>query len=335
MLYELINLKKVYGRRTVLDLPALSLEQGRIIALLGPNGAGKTTLLEVLAFLSPPTSGEVRFMEQRVDFRGNGLIQHRRRVVLVQQHPIMFSTTVGRNVEFPLKVRNAPKPEREKVVEELLHLVGMREFKEAKGHTLSGGETQRVAIARALACSPEVILFDEPTASVDVENQIAIERIIGEIRGRKGISVVFTTHNMVQASRLAEETLFLFEGKLARSTYENIFSGRIEVGANGDRYCLVQSSLPVKVRAEIVGPVRVAFDAGSLRISRTRNERATDTSLQGRLVQLADEGARVRALVDVGIPLTVLLPTQEFKALSPAVGEVVWVTVPPEAIELI
>jgi tungstate transport system ATP-binding protein len=98
---------------------------------------------------------------------------------------------------------------------------------------------------------------------------------------------------------------------------------------------LVQSSLPVKVRAEIVGPVRVAFDAGSLRISRTRNERATDTSLQGRLVQLADEGARVRALVDVGIPLTVLLPTQEFKALSPAVGEVVWVTVPPEAIELI
>jgi len=91
----------------------------------------------------------------------------------------------------------------------------------------------------------------------------------------------------------------------------------------------------VKVRAEIVGPVRVAFDAGSLRISRTRNERATDTSLQGRLVQLADEGARVRALVDVGIPLTVLLPTQEFKALSPAVGEVVWVTVPPEAIELI
>jgi tungstate transport system ATP-binding protein len=91
----------------------------------------------------------------------------------------------------------------------------------------------------------------------------------------------------------------------------------------------------VRVTAETTGPVRVAFDAGSLRISRTRNESATDTGLQGKLVQLADEGARVRALVDVGIPLTVLLPTQEFKALSPAVGEVVWVTVPPEAIELI
>ncbi|HVO83854.1 MAG TPA: ATP-binding cassette domain-containing protein [Syntrophobacteria bacterium] len=335
MLYEIINLKKIYGGRTVLDLPALSLEPGRVIALLGPNGAGKTTLLEVLAFLSPPSSGEVRFMGRRVDFRANGLIQHRRRVVLVQQHPIMFSTTVCRNVEFPLRVRNIPKAEREKVVEELLRLVGMTEFKEAKGHTLSGGETQRVAIARALACSPEVILFDEPTASVDVENQIAIERIIGEIRGRKGISVVFTTHNMVQASRLAEQTLFLFEGKLARSTYENIFTGRIELGADGDGYCSVQSSLRVKVKAETTGPVRVAFDAGSLRISRTRNESPRGDSLQGRLVQLADEGARVRALVDVGIPLTVLLPTQEFKALSPTVGEVFWVTVPPEAIELI
>ena len=335
MLYEVINLKKIYGRRTVLDLPSFSLEQGRIIALLGPNGAGKTTLLEILAFLSHPSSGEVRFMGRTVDFRANGLIQHRRRVVLVQQHPIMFSTTVGRNVEFPLRVRNVPRPEREKVVEDLLRLVGMKEFKEAKGHTLSGGETQRVAIARALACSPEVILFDEPTASVDVENQIAIERIIGEIRGRKGISVVFTTHNMVQASRLAEQTLFLFEGKLARSTYENIFSGRIEVGADGDRYCSVQGILRVKVRAVTTGPVRVAFDPDSLRISRTRNETATDNSLQGRLVQLADEGARVRALVDVGIPLTVLLPTQEFKVLSPAVGEVFWVTVPPEAIELI
>jgi len=108
-------------------------------------------------------------------------------------------------------------------VEELLHLVGMREFKEAKGHTLSAARPASGHRA-SLACSPEVILFDEPTASVDVENQIAIERIIGEIRGREGISVVFTTHNMVQASRLAEETLFLFEGKLARSTYENILA---------------------------------------------------------------------------------------------------------------
>ena len=77
------------------------------------------------------------------------------------------------------------------MVNELLELVGMTSFKNAKAHTLSGGQTQRVAIARALACSPEVILLDEPMSSVDVENQITIERIIREINRIKGISVVF------------------------------------------------------------------------------------------------------------------------------------------------
>jgi tungstate transport system ATP-binding protein len=99
----------------------------------------------------------------------------------------------------------------------------MRDFGHARAHKLSSGETQRVSIARALACFPEVILLDEPTANVDVENQIAIERIIREINRTKSISVVFTTHNMIQASRLADETVFLYEGKVARSIYENIF----------------------------------------------------------------------------------------------------------------
>jgi tungstate transport system ATP-binding protein len=334
MLYELIKLKKIYGQRTVLDLPALSLEQGRIIALLGPNGAGKTTLLEVLAFLSPPTSGEVRFMGERVDFRANGLIRHRRRVVLVQQHPIMFSTTVGRNVEFPLRVRNAPKPQRDKVVDELLHLVGMGEFREARGHTLSGGETQRVAIARALACSPEVILFDEPTASVDVENQIATERVILEISRRQGISVIFTTHNMVQASSLADETVFLFEGRPASST-ENIFSGRVEAADNGNRVCVLGNNLRLLVRAGAVGSVRVSIDPRSVRVARDLRDPAPTNTFAGRLVQLTDEGSRVRAVVDAGIPLSILISKEEFSVARPGLGEIISVTVPPEAIELI
>jgi tungstate transport system ATP-binding protein len=334
MLYELINLKKIYGQRTVLDLPALSLEQGRIIALLGPNGAGKTTLLDILAFLSAPTSGEVRFRGKRVDFKSNGLLHLRRRVVLVQQHPIMFSTTVARNVKFPLQIRKAPKSGQEQVVEELLHLVGMRDFIGAKGQTLSGGETQRVAIARALACSPEVILFDEPTASVDVENQIAIEGIIQEISRRQGISVIFTTHNMVQASRLAHETVFLFEGKPASST-ENIFSGRVEAADNGNRICVLGNNLRLLVRAGAVGSVRVSIDPRSVQVARALSDPVPMNTFAGRLVQLTDEGTRVRARVDVGIPLSVLIPKEEFSLARPGLGEIVSVTVPPEAIELI
>jgi tungstate transport system ATP-binding protein len=334
MLYELINLKKIYGQRTVLNLPDLCLQQGSIIALLGPNGAGKTTLLDILAFLSSPTSGEVRFRGKRVDFRGNGLIKLRRRVVLVHQHPIMFSTTVARNVGFPLKIRKASKAERENRVDEFLDLVGMREFKEAKGQTLSGGETQRVAIARALACSPEAILFDEPTASVDVENQIAIEGIIQEISRRQGISVILTTHNMVQASRLADETVFLFEGKPASST-ENIFSGRVEAVDNGKPICVLGSDLRLLVRAGAVGSVRVSIDPRSIRVAREVSDPAAVNTFAGTLVQLTDEGTRVRARVNVGVPLSVLIPKEEFSLVRPGLGETISVTVPPEAIEFI
>ena len=335
MLYELKNLNKVYGRRTVLDLQALHLDEGKIIGLLGPNGAGKTTLLEILGFLSAPTSGEIRFHGDRLDFRSNKLIQLRRRVVLVQQHPIMFTATVSKNLEFPLKIRKIPKPERERIIEELLDLVGMLEFMRARAHNLSGGETQRLAIARALACFPEVILFDEPTASVDVEHQIAIERIIQEINRTKGISVIFTTHDMIQASRLAEKIVFLFDGKLARSTYENIFSGWIELGENGTISCVIQDRLRLAVYAEVVGAVRISIDPSTVKISRNREVSWTKNTLEGRLIQLTDEQSRVRALVDVGIPLSVLIPKEDFSAMSLGMGEPIWLTCPPESIEVI
>lgn len=156
MLYQLKNLVKAYDDRVVLDLKHLFLESGKVIGLLGPNGAGKTTLLEILAFLLPPTSGKIWFKQEKVPLNMGKLMKLRRKVVLVQQQPILFTTTVFKNVEFPLKVRKAPKGKRARIVDELLELVDMKSFRDAGAHKLSGGQTQRVAIARALACSPDV-----------------------------------------------------------------------------------------------------------------------------------------------------------------------------------
>jgi len=335
MLYELQNLKKTYGKRTVLDLPHLSVETGRIVGLLGPNGAGKTTLLEIFSFLSGPTSGEVWFQGKKVDYENNRLRDLRRRVVVVQQHPIMFTVPVEKNLGFPLNIRKVPKQRREKVIDELLDLVGMREFKHARAHNLSGGETQRIAIARALACSPEVILFDEPTASVDVENQIAIESIVREINQDKNISVIFTTHDMNQAARLADEIVFLFEGRLAKSTYENIFSGQILLGENGDPYCLVQNKLKLGITSGKTGSVRIAIDPSALKVSQAANDPPPVNSFKGRLVQLTDEKKKVRALVDVGLPICVLISKEELTAMSLGVGSSIWLTCPPDSIEII
>jgi len=335
MLYELNNLKKIYGKRTVLDLPSLSVEAGRIVGLLGPNGAGKTTLLEIFAFLSEPTSGELWFQGKEVEHENNKLRDLRRRVVMVQQHPIMFTVTVEKNLEFPLNIRKIPKQRRGKVIDELLDLVGMGVFKHARAHNLSGGETQRIAIARALASSPEVILFDEPTASVDVEHQIAIERILREINQEKGISVIFTTHDMNQAARLADEVIFLFEGRLAQSTYENIFSGQIVPGENGEPYCLVQNKLKLGINKGHMGPVRIAINPNAIQVSQTADDPPPANSFKGRLLQLTDEKNKVRLLVDAGLPLSVLLSKQDFAAMSLDMGSSIWLTCPPDSIEII
>jgi tungstate transport system ATP-binding protein len=334
VLYELKNLKKTYDQRTVLDLDRLCMERDKILALLGPNGAGKTTLLEILAFLARPNAGDIWFDSEKVNFTLGSLMTLRKKVVLVQQQPVLFSTTVFKNVEFPLKIRNTPKAKRDRIIGELLALVGMEMFSHAIAHKLSGGETQRVAIARALACSPEVILMDEPTASVDVENQITIERIIREINREKRISVIFTTHNLIQGSRLADETVFLYEGRVAQSIYENIFSGRIEDGGKRGNYCVIQNGLKLRVPPLKLGPIRVSIDPSALRVSQGRGDPSQDNTFKGTLTQLSIEKGRVRALVDVGIPLSVLIPKETFKDLHLGVGETVWLTCPAESIEV-
>jgi len=333
MLYQLKNIIKAYNGRAVLDLKHLSLQKGKVIGLLGPNGSGKTTLLEILAFLLPPTSGEIWFKQEKVNSNMGRLMKLRRKVVLVQQHPILFTTTVYKNIDFPLKIRNTPKIRRGEMVDELLELVGMASFRNAGAHTLSGGQTQRVAIARALACSPEVVLLDEPMSSVDVENQITIERIIREINQIKGISVVFTTHDVVQTSRLADDTIFLLEGKVAKSIYENIFSARIETGTGDHKICTLPNGLRFKVQSEKSGPMRISIAPGELRLS-ANIPTAAENTVKGKIIQLNEERIHVRALVDAGVPLNVLIPKESFNRHDMGIGDDVWVTCPVESIDI-
>ena len=334
MLYELKNLIKTYDKRTVLNLERLSLEKNKILGLLGPNGAGKTTLLEIMAFLIRPSAGDIWFKKERVNFTKGRLMDLRRKVVLIQQQPLLFTTTVFKNVEYPLKIRKTPRAKRERIVKELLDLVGMEMFRHASAHKLSGGETHRVAIAQALACFPEVILMDEPTASVDVENQINIERIIKEINREKGISVIFTTHDMIQASRLADETLFLYEGRVAQSIYENIFSGYIEIDPKGYKYCVLNNGLKLRVSSQKSGSIRISIDPKAVKLNQKRSSPSMHNSFQGTLIQLADEQTRVRALVDMGIPMSVLIPKEVFKSLHLDLGEEVWLYCPEESIDV-
>ncbi len=335
MLYEVKNLTKIYEGRKVLDIPHLRITKGKIYGLLGPNGSGKTTLLEILGFLMRPTTGEVIYDSQKVMFSRTFLQKLRREVALVEQQPILFTTSVYKNVEFGLRIRKVPKERRNRVIYEVLELVGMHDFARARAHKLSGGETQRVAIARALASSPKVILFDEPTSNVDVENQIIIEGILRDIKVKKGMSVVFTTHNRIQATRLSDHIVFLFNGRPSSSAYENIFSGSIHTDGNGRSYCLIHEKVRLAVPAEKAGHVKVSVDPRKTRVLLPEENTVGDNRFIGKVLQLTDEGRDVRVLVDIGIPVSVLLEREVYKRAPILTGDRVAVICPPESIEVV
>ncbi|MBN2031702.1 MAG: ATP-binding cassette domain-containing protein [Deltaproteobacteria bacterium] len=332
-LFEARELTKVYQGRTVLSLKELLLEEEKIYALQGPNGSGKTTLLEILGLLIRPTAGKLSYQGKWIDFTDTALTALRREIVLVHQNPILFTTTVKKNVEFGLNVRGISGEERKKIVIEALDLVGMRNFLRARAHKLSGGETQRVAIARALACYPKVMLFDEPTSSVDVENRMIIERIIRNINAEKKISVVFTSHDLTQASRLSHDIIPLFEGRRVASLHENIFSATASLNEKGKTTYLIREGLSlIGEETETAGEVKISIDPLKLSVDRIGNYKPDRNRLRGKLFQLTDEQSLVRAVVDVGILINVLLPKKTVKQHSLTIGDELALVVPKNAI---
>ncbi|MHB1011964.1 MAG: ABC transporter ATP-binding protein [Desulfobacteria bacterium] len=213
ILYDLNSIRKRYGTNVVLDIEVLTIVERRLYTLIGANGAGKSTLLDILAFLSPPTSGEIFYAGQRVDWRHGTVEEYRRRVTLLHQSPYLFGGTVDENVAFGLKARGVPEEERRPIVEKALDVVHLQGFGGRKARELSGGETQRVAMARALALHPEVLLLDEPLANIDRETTALLETVIASLPA-KGTTVVMTTHNPDHPGRLNGDSIYLEGGRV-------------------------------------------------------------------------------------------------------------------------
>ena len=334
--YTIRDLVKTYAGRNVLDIDHLDIEANRIYALLGPNGAGKTTLLNILAFLERPTRGHIEYRSNPVQYTDLALQKFRKEVVAVEQHPILFTTTVFKNVEFGLKVRNISRKHRTRIVTEVLELVGMRSFSQAPAHRLSGGETQRVALARALAVTPKVFLCDEPTASVDIENQEAILGILRQINAEKKITIIFTTHDRSQTATLAHHTLMLNQGRLVSTTYENLFQAELLNAQNGNMACVIQRQITLSISSQSAhgrtGRVRIYIDPELIVVSVRKMDPTLPNGIAGRVVSAAEENGRVRLLVDTGIVLHVLMQSDDYAKVRLAAGDNVQLWIRPEAV---
>ncbi|WP_207726977.1 ABC transporter ATP-binding protein [Anaerosolibacter carboniphilus] len=216
---------KQFKGKTVLSIDELNIQRGAVTAIIGPSGAGKSTLLSILNGLTTPDGGKILFEDQDI----SGGIKHgdynRRSMAMVFQNAVMFQGTVFENIAYGLKLRGMPEHEVKVRVNEVLELIGLKEIAYQKAETISGGEAQRIALARAMVFKPKVLFLDEPTANLDPANVTQIEKLIVHAKEHYGTTVILVTHNMFQAKRLANYTVFMMNGSIVEyGSNEEVFA---------------------------------------------------------------------------------------------------------------
>ncbi|MGH3660410.1 MAG: ABC transporter ATP-binding protein, partial [Micromonosporaceae bacterium] len=204
MLVEVNKLRKAYGSGETAHLAiadiSLQVDAGEFVCIVGPSGCGKTTLLRCLTGLLPPTGGEVNLHGRRV-------VEPPQEMALVFQEynrSLFPWMSVTRNVEMPLKKKIRNKSERARVASEALSAVGLDGAGDKYPWQLSGGMQQRVSIARAVAYRPEILVMDEPFASVDAQTRTELEDLLLRVRNEFNMTVLFVTHDIEEAVYLAD-----------------------------------------------------------------------------------------------------------------------------------
>ena len=221
------DLVKTYnnGSVTALDHCSLNVKKGQVIAIIGPSGSGKSTLLRSLNLLEEPTSGKIFFKGTDLTSKEVDINKHRQKMGMVFQHFNLFPhKTVLENITMaPVTLKTRTEEDAKNTAMKLLERVGLSEKADEYPNMLSGGQKQRIAIVRALAMEPEVMLFDEPTSALDPEMVGEVLDVMKELAS-EGMTMIVVTHEMGFAREVADDILFMSEGRIIeRGIPQHIF----------------------------------------------------------------------------------------------------------------
>jgi len=209
---EVSDIVKKYGDFTAVDNVSFQVKEGEIFGLLGPNGAGKSTLIRMMTTLIPITAGTARVAGHDVSKEPD---EARRAIgVIPQAMTSDLDLTVEENLNIYAKLYDVPAKRRREAIDELLETVDLTKWRHAQTKTLSGGMRRRLEIARGLVHSPKIFFLDEPTTGLDPVSRVAVWEMLTNIKSKRKLTVLITTHYMDEADRLCNRIAIVDHGKL-------------------------------------------------------------------------------------------------------------------------
>ena len=209
-LLEFKNVFFINDNKTILEDITISINPGDYISIVGPSGSGKSTFLKLCCHLISPTEGEIIY-------KGKSIMEHnptelRKNIAYCFQTPYLFGETVMDNISFPYSIRGIKADL--KRAEELLSLFNLdKDYLKKEVKNLSGGEKQRIALIRTLLFKPEILLLDEVTSALDVDNTVIVENVMKSLN-ESGITILWVTHNLEQSKKNANKLLTIECGEI-------------------------------------------------------------------------------------------------------------------------
>jgi tungstate transport system ATP-binding protein len=331
--YLISGLVHEYEDRVALAVERLSIDQGAIVGLVGPNGSGKSTLLRILSLVERPTRGSLLFLGREVDYES---ARHRRSVSMLLQDPYLLKRSVLENVAYGLRIRK-DTDNLEARVGEALDWVGLApdSFTRRSHRALSGGEAQRVALASRLILRPDVLLLDEPTASVDTASARLIREAALRARQEWGTTLVIASHDRSWLEEVADRTVHLFQGRIRESGLVNLLTGPWREKGRGRAAMVPSPGLELFVdRFPGQGAV-ASIDPQAISVLEREPDEAPGLNiLPARILALSlnngGTGILVRASVGA-LSLTANLELDQSREMELFPGREVWLAFAPDA----
>ena len=344
---ELRNISKSYGNFDLRNIN-LSISEGQYFILLGRSGAGKSQLLEIIAGLRSPDSGSIFLNGKEIT---GEKIQNRKIGMVFQDFAIFPHLTVYENIAYPLRIKHLPRKEIRLMVGKMAENVNISHLLDRRTDDLSGGEKQRVAVARTLVTSPDIILLDEPMASIDTTLRDDVRRLLRKINGM-GMTIMHVTHDYGEAIRLSHRVGVIHKGKILQTgTPDKVFSEPVNKFVA--RFAGIRNFFPVEIRGEkdrrvavseklkYILPEGAYADKGlliiksdSIKLSLEKQNNVVNC-IKGEVSELnrAENGYEV--FVDAGDLFHVQVSTKVFEQLSLIPGQKVFLSFSPGELKLI